>query len=466
MPSTLDTQDIINVVTFGADPTGTKDSTAAIQAAINMSNDELHIQLGLGVSSGRSIFFPPGRYRISSLNMTHRTSLRLMCEPNTAFLYAAEQTTSAPIIDMSGSGFCSIEGLFIQGHVVGAGLPPAVLPSCAILLAGTTATPAHDNIFNHFQIDGFFAGPAICQFHCTYTTMRDATIRTKGEYAALSVARSNIHGLTSPYQTLHAGPGNSENNTFDACFFDSLPGDHPVVELENSDTVRFRNCATNDGNRHFHLIGDNQNLHVDAHKFVKFDNSDGTLPTHAFYAEDGIQSCVSLKNASFETYRGEDTFYGLSTTSGVLLGGSNHEWRDLHVEGVKPDYLLGSDVLHISNHRHLTLGGSATIPAQATRYLGVGQVSSTEAPTAIPMTKGHIIGASVKMDSAPSGGTRSFTIRKNLQNTSGTLTLASGTGKTQMFPPIPFDNGDLLDVVSSGTSTSVQNYMHVTLFVV
>jgi hypothetical protein len=51
--------DVVNVLDFGADSSGTNDSTAAIQSAINALNSGLNGQRG-------KIYFPPGAYKISS----------------------------------------------------------------------------------------------------------------------------------------------------------------------------------------------------------------------------------------------------------------------------------------------------------------------------------------------------------------------------------------------------------------
>jgi len=65
----------INVLMFGADPTGATDSTSAIQAAINAANNT-SIQGTYGPETNKSVFFPAGVYLVSSgITVPGRVSL-------------------------------------------------------------------------------------------------------------------------------------------------------------------------------------------------------------------------------------------------------------------------------------------------------------------------------------------------------------------------------------------------------
>lgn len=67
-------QEFVSVLDFGADPTGTTDSTAAIQAAIN------YFGTGgtLSNSAGGLVYFPPGKYLISSQILVDNIGIRLL----------------------------------------------------------------------------------------------------------------------------------------------------------------------------------------------------------------------------------------------------------------------------------------------------------------------------------------------------------------------------------------------------
>ena len=61
----------VNSIWFGADPSGTTDSTEAIQAAINFASNPTYGPKNNTVNSGGKVFTPAGLYRITQLRMTN-----------------------------------------------------------------------------------------------------------------------------------------------------------------------------------------------------------------------------------------------------------------------------------------------------------------------------------------------------------------------------------------------------------
>jgi hypothetical protein len=84
--------DVVNVLDFGADPTGTNDSTANIQAAINT----FPVTDGL-VQGGGTVYFPPGVYKVSgSLVLSGRSGVMLVGASRSAT--KIQSTANAPIV--------------------------------------------------------------------------------------------------------------------------------------------------------------------------------------------------------------------------------------------------------------------------------------------------------------------------------------------------------------------------------
>ena len=104
---------VVNVIDFGADPTGATDSTVAIQAAIN------------SVTNG-TVYFPNGTYSINTtLNIDADTkiSLNLVGNGLASKLHYNGTTSAIPMVYYYGgsnSNFSKIEGLqFINNYRTG-----------------------------------------------------------------------------------------------------------------------------------------------------------------------------------------------------------------------------------------------------------------------------------------------------------------------------------------------------------
>jgi len=105
---------VVNVChsTYGADPTGVADSTAAIQAAIDAA------------SAGDVIYFPPGNYLIST-TLTLASNKSLQGEGYGSKIITA--TASMDLITCSSIANLSIKGLRLEGADTGTGTPAGIL---------------------------------------------------------------------------------------------------------------------------------------------------------------------------------------------------------------------------------------------------------------------------------------------------------------------------------------------------
>lgn len=99
MPDRL--HDTINVLDYGADPTGASDSTTAIQNAINAATNS-----GVAGSSGGTVFFPPGTYKVngtlSPYSGTANTRISLIGSGKSATTISG--TNNSSYLFLSGDG--------------------------------------------------------------------------------------------------------------------------------------------------------------------------------------------------------------------------------------------------------------------------------------------------------------------------------------------------------------------------
>lgn len=96
----------LNVVDFGADPTNTSDSWAAIEAADLAASSGVY-------SNTAGLFFPPGNYRVNQ-TLTYRgvpwrgagpSASVLDCRSSTTGVNAVGSTTTRPVMEITGMGF-------------------------------------------------------------------------------------------------------------------------------------------------------------------------------------------------------------------------------------------------------------------------------------------------------------------------------------------------------------------------
>lgn len=143
-----------NVLLYGADPTGTADSTAAVQAAIDLAKLD-----------GEPVFIPSGAYRISTLDVTgvpdFPGGLTITGEGSgRARLYGSEQVTPGPMVDCTNSNRLRFDGFTLLA-MDQAGQPPAVPPSCGFLFAQSSAGGSNRNRLVNCEAFGYF-GVACC----------------------------------------------------------------------------------------------------------------------------------------------------------------------------------------------------------------------------------------------------------------------------------------------------------------
>jgi hypothetical protein len=110
---------VVNVLDFGADPTGVADSQPAIQAAINSIASAGALVYNSTVSRGGTVFLPRGTYRIASAITNTTPSISLIGEGSNATIINNNHTGDAFVYGDAVNELtqCRIVGIKIQGSV-------------------------------------------------------------------------------------------------------------------------------------------------------------------------------------------------------------------------------------------------------------------------------------------------------------------------------------------------------------
>ena len=112
----------VNVVDFGADPTGATDSTAAIQAALDSIPNAANSYCPSKTSGGAGeidVIFPEGDYVVSSCLIANQRGWQRLIGIGRVNIYSSSTTY---VIDMSSTFRCGIESIDFITNTAGVGL--------------------------------------------------------------------------------------------------------------------------------------------------------------------------------------------------------------------------------------------------------------------------------------------------------------------------------------------------------
>ena len=198
-------KEVVSVLDFGADPTGTLDSTGAIQAALN---------------TGSAVYIPAGTYSISALIYTTASGQRVFGD---GILQTIIQNTTNneplfcfgnPAITSGATEFCTLEGLTLHGKVDGATLWGVFIPN-----AGDTSAGQYEGMSN--SVNNYYNGltsfpRAVWTEPARGSTLRDVRIRfVYGGYAlhvsAWNVGVYNVHLWSGQRGLRNSGAANSNH---------------------------------------------------------------------------------------------------------------------------------------------------------------------------------------------------------------------------------------------------------------
>lgn len=208
---------VYNVKSFGAFGDGFVDDTQAIQSAINAAR-----------TAGGTVYFPPGDYSVSSLNLTllekgvvlkgagtgHKTSRIL---PNTSDVH---------LLDLTGSRYVNLENLHIGPYpqldlVDLSNVFPRQIPTplTAILLAQVESYKSNAVHFENLFVSGKFKIASIYCYGVPSSSMVNCDMYNLYEDSAAPViwfTRENTAGVSSQFTAIFGGsPQMGGTNTSD-----------------------------------------------------------------------------------------------------------------------------------------------------------------------------------------------------------------------------------------------------------
>lgn len=208
----------ISVLSFGADPRGNQDSTAAFNAAIAKAKEFDRFQLSGVLDTAVRVIVPKGIYLVSSINFTNLIGVDLISQAwqSGCIIYGNQQTTPGPILDMTASSSCRVAGITFAGENTD-GSPPDVVPECAILVANKASvfpTVTRINI-NGCGTLGRFSKAALALIGSSETVVDGSCVFQNRIATARSVyiSDSNDLSFSSPYENIYSGSIRGKNNS-------------------------------------------------------------------------------------------------------------------------------------------------------------------------------------------------------------------------------------------------------------
>lgn len=227
----------VNVLDYGADPSGVDDSGpafglawAAVRAQV-IATPLSYVPINLVI--------PPGDYKIAtSVNWTGGASTYLgwntFIEGRGAVLRGS--CANKAMIDMTGVRGVHLEGIALSGNTTNT-------PSCGILVGPQESGVCGNNAFHAVKIDGNFTKAAVVNIGSETTTWRDCYFQNYASsataYAYAADGQMNL-GLTSDYSTLRTANSavSLTNNSFSGCRFTKLT-DGSAIYLERTINWQF-----------------------------------------------------------------------------------------------------------------------------------------------------------------------------------------------------------------------------------
>jgi len=186
-------QETTSVKDFGAKGDGITDDTAAIQTAINASFTS-------AARTGEALYFPPGNYLVSAINVTGAAGVRLVGSgegfSRTQFTHTGGAGTS--LLTIQNSQNIAVEGIFFQGAN----------------LANTNGISVQwDGVSNYNSLENSFVD---CNFTAFANGMKvgDGTFNSVAEqhYRGCNFFNNSVSGVT-------ISAGNAQNQRFYDCRF-------------------------------------------------------------------------------------------------------------------------------------------------------------------------------------------------------------------------------------------------------
>lgn len=255
---------VFNVLNYGADPTGASSSQTAFSNAIIAAKTSI---AGPGYASNTEaaiIYVPKGVYTgIASLDLTGLVGVTMQGEGSWgSALYANGQSTSGPVIDMTGSSYCMIKGINVFGMNTD-GTAPTVKPLAAFLLAATSADgDSNANRLDDCQGIGYFNSAPLCVIGSVVNQFYSCRFQQSNlQQPTLNLSTTHDWSITSPFKTIVTNAANVGKNSFFGCEFHgakSSSADCWTLYFRNLDIANFHgcliDCSANNSSAQAHII--------------------------------------------------------------------------------------------------------------------------------------------------------------------------------------------------------------------
>lgn len=450
----------ILVTAYGADPTGGQDSTEAFNAAIDKAKEFNVFQLSSVLDTAVRIVIPQGIYCVSSINASGLVGVDIVGDNNNAaIIYASEQDTPLPVLDLTGSSTCYLSGFVLAGENPD-GTPSTVTPSCALLLGSLDSVPGTvtQNHINKVGTLGRFSKSAFVYAGAGETKTTFLTLQNKDPNGhCLYLSANNDLGVESAYQEVHPGPVGMKNNLFFNIEAHSSqePGGLTPIVVSGTKSTRFDHCnIASSGPYSMEVYGDVEHMSLESPR-ISTDN--GVPASGVLYVHDKLDGVI-IDNPMIESnslVEGAPLIQA-STVSGV---------QNLYLRAVNSEYLIGNAILQ-AHGSTLQLGSAeANHSTNETVYYGGGASlnASQEDRVALPATNTTLVGARVRHQTAPGAGSLTFTIRKNGEDTPITWTHTGSTTESDQRFTLPVYWGDLLSIKVKATNAGLNEFVWVAL---
>lgn len=229
----------VNVLDFGADPTGVADSTAAIQAAIDVVKARTY---------GGSVYIPAGDYSVSSLNVGNpindfKPTLTLYGDGVRASRILGN-TNALIVVDALGRNFLCLRDMTI-------GTKSGVIAQTGLLLARTTTSNNCNNgRFTNLNVEGVFSIASVCAIaaeSCKWVACRFENTNSATPSRCFYTSTTNDISIVSALGTITTS-SNTDNKLFGCEFYNTQNGCNPVVFSESAGYY-FSGCTIVTGTR-------------------------------------------------------------------------------------------------------------------------------------------------------------------------------------------------------------------------
>ena len=449
--------DVVSAIDFGADPTGSADSTASIQAAINAVT-----------ASGGTVVLPIGTYKVTAS----------LVMPTTQFVSLVGMGKGSQIVNSSGASFDMITWANPgAGNLI---LTYATIGNMSLSQSGGTGSAA--------EINTQYASTLTIRdvyFNALAASGDGVKIVGNGATYSHEIQIINFSGRSNQGNAVIHLTGTASDDLISGGVYEGLFHVNFGIQLDNGvGTVQMQNLhisnfATNvitTGTMVGVLQATNCIFDSATLETAYFNGLTNAVFVNTHFMFPGAtHSGVSLNNASGNQFKSTivESASGSNAAWAVVENGTSNSnsFDGLTTTGTFSSgiaSLLGVDSFVDMTGHMVVLGGNGAITASGTLYFANGAANASEAVVQFVMPyAGYIRKVIIQGTSAPGASqTYTATVRKNASNSTivATMSGASSFGTTATGF-ISVNEGDSVDVQVVASSGAASSTLRVTLVI-